>query len=66
MKRAAEILLRVIMGEGIATVKRITACILIKSPLAQRSVYLISKEFLGVLTKSLPQPPVNHLPNMTV
>jgi len=37
-----------------------------KSPLTQRSVYPVSKEFLVVLTKSLPQPSVNHLPNMNV
>jgi len=54
------------MVEGIATAKKNHHMHFDKSPLTQRSVYPVSKEFFGVLTKSLPQPPVNHLPNMNV
>jgi len=54
------------MGEGIATEKKNHCLHFDKSPLTQRSVYQVSKEFLRMLTKSLQQPPVNHLPNMDV
>jgi len=42
------------MGEGTATVKKDHCRHFDQSPLTQRSMYPVSKEFLEVLTKSLP------------